>query len=73
MARYQIVVMLLSAAVAGLASTATVLLAVNAIVDQQHRIRSERLRPRSGQSGVATWVQAQIAKVPDSDLWASYV
>ncbi|EIE23945.1 hypothetical protein COCSUDRAFT_65658 [Coccomyxa subellipsoidea C-169] len=61
-ARYQIVVILLSAAVAGLASTATVLLAVNAIVDQQHRILGERLRPRSGQSGVATWVQAQMAK-----------
>ncbi|KAK9906713.1 hypothetical protein WJX75_006615 [Coccomyxa subellipsoidea] len=61
-ARTQIVVVLLSAAVAGLASTATVLLAVNSIVDQQHRIRGERLRPRSGQSGVATWVQAQIGK-----------
>ena len=57
-------VVLLSAAVAGLASTATVLLAVNSIVDQQHRIRGERLRPRSGQSGVATWVQAHIGKVP---------
>lgn len=55
--------MFLAAAAAGLASVATVLLAVNAIVDQQHRIRGERLRPRTGQSGVATWVQAQTSKV----------
>ncbi|CAL8462573.1 g2106 [Coccomyxa elongata] len=61
-ARYQIVVMFLAAAAAGLASVATVLLAVNAVVDQQHRIRGERLRPRTGQSGVATWVQAQTSK-----------
>lgn len=68
MARYQIVVMFLAAAAAGLASTATVLLAVNAVVDQQHRIRGERLRPRAGQSGVATWVQAQTSKVPPPHL-----
>lgn len=64
MARYQIVAMFLVAATAALASTAAVLLAVNAIVDAQHRVRGERLRPRSGPSGVATWVQAQTSKVP---------
>ena len=63
-ARYQAVVMLLVAASSGMGSTAAVLLAVNSIVDQQHRVRRERLVPRApGSAGVANWMQAQAAKV----------
>ena len=63
-ARYQVVVMLLVAACSGIGSTAAVLLAVNSIVDQQHRVRRERLVPRApGSAGVANWIQAQVAKV----------
>ena len=63
-ARYQVVVMLLVAASSGIGSTAAVLLAVNSIVDQQHRVRRERLVPRApGSAGVANWMQAQAAKV----------
>ncbi len=63
-ARYQIVIMLLVAACSGIGSTAAVLLAVNSIVDQQHRVRRERLVPRApGSAGVANWIQAQVAKV----------
>ena len=63
-ARYQVVVMLLVAASSGMGSTAAVLLAVNSIVDQQHRVRRERLVPRApGSAGVANWMQAQAAKV----------
>ncbi len=57
--------MLLVAACSGISSTAAVLLAVNSIVDQQHRVRRERLMPRApGSAGVANWIQAQVAKVP---------
>ena len=64
-ARYQVVVILLAAACSGIGSTATILLAVNSIVDQQHRVRRERLVPRApGSAGVANWIQAQVAKVP---------
>lgn len=63
-ARYQGVVMLLVASSSGVASTAAVLLAVNSIVDRQHRIRRERLVPRApGSAGVANWIQAQVVKV----------
>ena len=56
--------MLLVAACSGIGSTAAVLLAVNSIVDQQHRVRRERLVPRApGSAGVANWIQAQVAKV----------
>ena len=59
--------MLLIAACSGIGSTAAVLLAVNSIVDQQHRVRRERLVPRApGSAGVANWIQAQVAKVTAS-------
>lgn len=56
--------MLLVAASSGIGSTAAVLLAVNSIVDQQHRVRRERLVPRApGSAGVANWIQVQVAEV----------
>ena len=70
-ARYQVIVIVLVAACSGVGSTAAVLLAVNSIVDQQHRIRCERLVPRApGSAGVANWIQAQIVKVSSPSVKA---
>ncbi|KAK9842834.1 hypothetical protein WJX74_003092 [Apatococcus lobatus] len=61
--RYQMVVMLLGAAMAGLASVAAVVLALLHASDPEHRLRLERLVLRPPQtSGVALWVHAQASK-----------
>jgi hypothetical protein len=52
-----------AAAASALASTGAVLLALHALLDREHRLRPERIAPRPpGASGVAAWVQAQLAK-----------
>ena len=45
-ARYQMIMMFLIAATTGLGSTSAVYAATATIVDTEHRIRPERLRPR---------------------------
>ena len=61
--RYQMVVMLMGAATAGLASVAAVVLALQHASDPEHRLRLERLVLRPPQSsGVALWVHAQASK-----------
>lgn len=66
--------MLLVAASSGIGSTAAVLLAVNSIVDQQHRVRRERLVPRTpGSAGVANWIQAQVVQVNTDKISSAHV
>jgi hypothetical protein len=43
---------------------ATIFMAVFSIVDDHHRLRSERLQPKAGAgSGLGAWLQAQATKV----------
>ncbi|KAL4418920.1 hypothetical protein ABPG77_003710 [Micractinium sp. CCAP 211/92] len=60
-ARYQIIIMLLIGAATGLASVATIFLAVFSLLDDHHRLRSERLRPSAGSAkGAVAWMGVQL-------------
>ncbi|KAL4457599.1 hypothetical protein ABPG75_012464 [Micractinium tetrahymenae] len=62
-ARYQIIIMLLIGAATGLSSVAAIFLAVFSLLDDHHRLRSERLRPRpSGAKGAVAWLGAQLSQ-----------
>lgn len=63
-ARYQMAIMFMITATASVGTVAAVLGAVLTAVDVEHRLRGERLLPRSSpHKGVAHWVQAQVLKV----------
>jgi putative ABC transport system permease protein len=62
-ARYQIIVMFLIGAATGLSSVATIMLAVVSLIDDKHRLRSERLQPRANTAkGAVAWLAAQASQ-----------
>jgi hypothetical protein len=54
-------------------AVATVFLAVFSLVDDRHRLRSERLQPRTGSKGAMSWLGAQAAKVRKLCGWGVWV